>query len=236
MEVAQMQKRKQVSKKDFEKRIKMWTLLIPLITCFIGSFTTLGVTYLSNRSKIEYKIEENDQLEANKLSAQINHLCRKFFQTNNQDEKERFNVELSVLAEAEATVMRKYNPNYRPRWPILIEPLPIEGREVIEPLRSPFFLRPTFLIINLLFAVLASITAYIFLRQRYRREQIDVQVLEALQFHYPLAGANLEDIADSFDSETTKYSANEVRESLRRLKNKKQVEEYEGRWRLKNEA
>ena len=229
-----MQKRKQSNKKDFEKRIKVWTLLIPLITCFIGSFVTLGITYLSNRSKIEYKIEGNDQLEANKLAAQINLLCRKFFQTNDQDERERLNAELNVLAQAEATIMRKYNPNYRPRWPILIEPLPIEPREVLE--NSRYRQQPTFLIIYLLFTVFASIIAYTLLRQRYRRKQMDVQVLEDLRIHYRLSGANLEDITEIFNSEGAEYSTKEVKESLQRLENNKKVEERDGKWHLKNEA
>jgi hypothetical protein len=226
-----MQKRKQSNKKDFEKRIKVWTLLIPLITCFIGSFVTLGITYLSNRSKIEYKIEENDQLEANKLAAQINLLCRKFFQTNNQDERERLNAELNVLAQEEATVMRKYNPNYRPRWPILIEPLPIEPREVVENPR--YFLRPIFLIIYLLLTIFASISAYTFLRQRYRRKQMDVQLLEALRIHHELRD---KDIADLLNSEVVEYSIEEVKKSLQRLENEKKVAERDGRWHLKDEV
>lgn len=229
-----MQKRKQSNKIDFEKRIKVWTLIIPLITCSIGSLVTLGIAYLSNRSKIEYKIEEDDQLEANKLAAQINHLCRKFFQTNNQDEKERLNAELNVLAQAEATVMRKYNPNYRPRWPILTEPLPIESREVAR--NRIYFLHPMLLIAYLLFAVLASIGAYVLLKERYQRKQMDVQLLKSIRMHYRLSDVDLEEIAEMLNSEGVEYSIKEVKESLHRLENEKKVAEREGRWHLKSDT
>jgi uncharacterized membrane protein len=112
-------KKKKITQEEFDKKIKLWSLIIvPLIVCLITSLTAIIVAYISQEEpEVEYKISEEDQLMVNRLSAQIKVLSERYFQTQDPIEKERLNAELLVLAEAEAKIMRKYNPGYILRWP-----------------------------------------------------------------------------------------------------------------------
>lgn len=84
----------------------------------MGSVTTLAVAgYLSSPSKVENRILLEDRIEVNKLSAQINILADKYYKANESVEKQKLDAELRALAQEEAAIMRKYNPNYVPRWP-----------------------------------------------------------------------------------------------------------------------
>lgn len=153
-----MQKKK-ISQKEFDKKMKLWSMLIPLIICVISSLTTGVVAYFSGTSRVEYKIPEKDQVEINRLAAQIKLLGERYYQAQDSLEKEKLDAELNVLAEAEANIMRKYIPNYQKRWPIII---------VNYEIRSPFFI---FLIIVslILFGILRTLAVWI-LRARYETE------------------------------------------------------------------
>jgi hypothetical protein len=114
--------KKRLSQKEFDKKLKVWTIVVPLITSVVGSLTAVGVAYISSipkeGPKVEYRLASDDAVEVNKLQAQISLLTSKYFQTNDEGEREKLEVQLRALADAEANVMRKYNPNYTPRWPI----------------------------------------------------------------------------------------------------------------------
>ncbi len=112
-----MPKKKHVPQKAFERKIEVWKTVIPLIVALISSLTLVSIALL-NKPKTEYKMSPDDQLEVNRLSALINLLSEKYFEAKDQNEEERLDAELRVLAETEATIMRKYNPNYRSRWPL----------------------------------------------------------------------------------------------------------------------
>jgi len=99
-----------------------WSLLVPVIVALIGTSALIITTYIPSKSKTIYKIPEKDQLEINKLSAQIKALEEKYFMTDDPVEKAKLDAELHVLAKAEADIMSKYNSNYEPRWPIIIKP------------------------------------------------------------------------------------------------------------------
>lgn len=110
--------KRRISRTEFERKVKIWNVLIPLIIGVITSITTIASVYFSTKSKVEYKIPENEQIEVNRLAAQIKVLSNQYYKTNSPAEKESLAAQLQILAEAEASFMRKYNPNYQSRWPV----------------------------------------------------------------------------------------------------------------------
>ena len=131
-----MGKKKPLSKQEFDKKIKVWTILVPLITCLTGSATTVGVAaYLAKPSSSQNLISLEDRLEANKLSVEINDLAYRYHKSSDLVEKQRLDTELRTHADEDATIMRKYNPNYVPRWPQVpfASPSPAAGAEFERP-------------------------------------------------------------------------------------------------------
>jgi hypothetical protein len=112
-------KQKDIKQRDFNRKIQIWTIVVPLITCLFSSMVAVGVATISLNSKSENVIPVKDQVELNGLATQIKLLSGRFFQTSDPVEKERLNAELRVLANAETSIMKKYNPDFESRWPIL---------------------------------------------------------------------------------------------------------------------
>jgi hypothetical protein len=102
--------------------LNIWqTVIIPLITLVVTSSASIGVAYISAQPPPQpvYKMSPDDQSQDNYLLGQINLNVEKYFQTSDPIEKAKLDGELVGLANQEAGIMRKYNPNYIPRWPIL---------------------------------------------------------------------------------------------------------------------
>jgi hypothetical protein len=112
-------KKKDIKHQDFNRKIQIWTIVVPLITCLISSMVAVGVATISLNSKSENVIPVKDQIEINGLATQIKLLSGRFFQTSDPVERERINAELRVLANAETSIMKKYNPDFESRWPIV---------------------------------------------------------------------------------------------------------------------
>jgi hypothetical protein len=55
-------KKKRINRTHFERKIKIWTLLVPVIVALIGSATSIGLMLISNKSSNErvYKVTEDD--------------------------------------------------------------------------------------------------------------------------------------------------------------------------------
>ena len=110
--------KKKISQKDFDRKIKIWGLIIPLIVALLGSFTAIYVAYFSAKSKIEYKVSQSDQLIVSTLSKEMQAIIEKYRWTQDVNERRRLELEFSTLSESEANLLRKYIPDYLPRPPL----------------------------------------------------------------------------------------------------------------------
>ena len=141
-----MKKKKITSQRDFEMKLKMWGIVIPVITTLITSLTAIFIAVYPGKSNKEpqttspstvgsqttspspikhlapfilkknYQIPSMEQSKLKGLSARIDTLGNRYIQTKNSIERKKLDVELTGLADTEASIMRKYDPNYESRW------------------------------------------------------------------------------------------------------------------------
>jgi hypothetical protein len=117
--------KKKLSQKQFDRKIKIWSAIIsPILVALIGALTTISVAYISSISRkqtqsaeVQYRITEKDSLDIEILSAQIDTLRKRYYITDDPIERDKLNVELTVIAQKEADIYRKYFLGYTPRWP-----------------------------------------------------------------------------------------------------------------------
>ena len=101
---------------------------MPLIVCAISSATTLGVAFITRpghevESKVPPKADltasgqmaQGDQAEVNRLADRINVLTEKLTSAGSSSTPAEVQ-ELMSAVEAEARIMRRYNPSYVSRW------------------------------------------------------------------------------------------------------------------------
>jgi hypothetical protein len=214
-----MPKKKRVTRIDSERKLEVWkAVVIPLIVAVLGSLTVIGVAYL-NQPKTEYKMSQDDQLEVNKLSAQINLLSEKYFEAKDQTEKERLDTELRVLAETEAAIMRKYNQNYLPRWPL-------------APRRS-FIRQHPALLISLALMLLAGISTHYALKRIWewkRRRQLLDCIAGVLR--RDSRGVSIDEVIRRIRDDHPTYRPEEIIGTLRSLEAEHKVEMRNGGWAL----
>ena len=119
--VAKGKLKQTISQEDFDRKIKVWTILSSIVVALLGSATTIAVTVLSSgpktEAKTEYKMSALDQAEVNSVVARMEPLIKQHYESNDEAVRKRLDVDLQNLAAAEASIMRKYNPNYHERWP-----------------------------------------------------------------------------------------------------------------------
>lgn len=202
-----MSRKKHITQKDFERKVQFWTIAVTLIVAVIGSLTAIGVAYL-NKPKTEYIMSPDDQLEVNKLSAQINLLSNRYFAAQGQTEREKLDAELRVLAESEATIMRRYNPNYRPRWPLHYE------------LRS-FPLYAAALV--LLMMMVGIFYARRLIWKKYRKQLLYRYIIDAVRRHNSW-GATTSEIKDGIREAHPHYKPEEIESALRELDAKHEIQ------------
>ncbi len=219
-----MQKRKRITQKDFQRKIQVWTLLITLIVAVVGSLTAICIAYV-NRPNAEYIMSHDDQLEVNKLSAQINLLLERYFATQDQTEKNKLDAELRVLAETEATIMRKYNPNYQPRWPLVLK--------ASYGLRTPVIL----IALGALIMMSVGMSAHYALKRiwsaKYRKELVDAYVIETIRHN---SRRHRETSSDLIHHANYKYKPEEIECALRRLEVEREIQNRNGLWFLEEDV
>ena len=131
-----------ISQKEFDRRIKVWTILSSLVVALLGSATTIAVTVLSSGPKTEaqteYRMSALDQAEVNSVVARMEPLIKQHYESNDEAVRKRLDVELRNLSAAEASIMRKYNPNYHERWPPMPPIMPVVVQRPIIPILAIF--------------------------------------------------------------------------------------------------
>ena len=148
-------------KKLSQRRIKIWSLVVPLIVAILGSVTSFIVAYRSPQANVEHLMLEADRVAVNELADQIRSLIRVYIKTSESKEKEELEKRLVSLSGKETAIMMKYNPNYRPRWP---SQLPIEGRNA-SPYRLP---ASTVFLMTLSIILLSSLSSFFLVRWVFR--------------------------------------------------------------------
>ncbi len=214
-----MPKKKRLTQKEFERKIQVWTIVITLIVSVIGSLTAITLAYL-NRPNTEYIMAHDDQLEVNKLSAQISLLSARYFAAQDQTEKERLNAELDMIAKTEAAIMRKYNPNYQPRWPL-----------VSRTFHSGRYLP---LLISLALIMSVGISAHYALariwKKRYRKQLLDGYIIEAVRRSSWERSTN--EIIHYVRGAHPDYKPEDIEDALSVLEAEREIEIHNGRWSL----
>src|SRR5882724_8589060 len=109
-------KKKKISQGDFDRKVKVWSIIVPLITCVFTLLTTIGVAYF-NRPRVEYRLDSIDRLNLEVISRQMTSLDESYHQTTDPVQKKRIDNELHDLAEQETRIVRKYYPNVSLRFP-----------------------------------------------------------------------------------------------------------------------
>jgi hypothetical protein len=140
-----------ISQKDFDRKIKIWGTIIPILVAIISSSSTIFVAYYSSRSRLEpqppavveprlqshsddataaapasrvsqsrsksdseptvdHKMSPADQIAVNKLSKKIDLLTEQYYKAIKNTEK--IELDITKLAEEEAAIIKRYDPNY----------------------------------------------------------------------------------------------------------------------------
>lgn len=110
----------QITQDSFDQKIKVWSLVIPIVVALIASATTIAVQLLSAPSaskEIHYRLSPEDQIELNRVRKQYNELIKQY---KEQQLGEAVYKKLVVLANEEAKIMQQYDPDFRPRFPSII--------------------------------------------------------------------------------------------------------------------
>lgn len=105
----------EISQSEFERRLRILSITIPLLICIISSVVSPVATgYVNSLGKIP----QEDLDRYNALSVQISYLSGQYYVTTDPEQRLLLDDMLLRLADDEAEIMQKYNPEYIPRWPV----------------------------------------------------------------------------------------------------------------------
>ena len=221
-----MSRGKRITEKDFQRKVQLWTIVVTLIVAVIGSLTAIGVAYL-NKPKTEYIMSPDDQLEVNKLSAQINLLAARYFAAPDQTERDKLDAELRVLAETEATIMRRYNPNYQPRWPLRVAVLQWRPGVTLYAALSALLIMTV--IISAHYAL-----SHI-LNKKYRKQLLQTYIIESVRRRHSWE-ATTSEIKHNIREAHPYYKPEEIENALRELEAAHEIQINGEEWSLISDA
>jgi hypothetical protein len=126
----------EISQTDFERKLRILSIVVPLIICIISSvFAPLATGFVNSLGKIPS--EDLDRYNA--LSEQISYLSGQYYATTDPEQRLLLDDILRRLADDEAEIMQKYNPEYLPRWPVEKPAMPMGAPTTsgVEPALDP---------------------------------------------------------------------------------------------------
>ena len=135
----------EISQSEFERKLRILSITVPLLVCIVSSIAApLATGYIDSLGTIPQK----DLDRYNALSEQISELTGLYYAAADLDEQLLLDDMLRRLADDEAAIMQKYNPDYVPRWPIMKPANPMGGttspavESALDPEASPDPLAP----------------------------------------------------------------------------------------------
>jgi hypothetical protein len=111
--------------------MKIWGVIMPLISALIGSATTLTVALMvqsrqlrqetsqitaTTQTEIRYRIAMEDRLELDRIRVELQREISNFKAEASSERQWEIFDKLSKLAEEEARILRQYDPNFESRW------------------------------------------------------------------------------------------------------------------------
>lgn len=127
-------KRKRLSRREYDKRIKVWGIVVPLITAMIGSLTTVGVAWISRAPRhdplvnvlsadvtvrFQMQIDSADLSQLEGIRERFNSAAQQLSDSRRRDQlRSEWHSLLVDLADQEARILRKYDPGFQPRYPV----------------------------------------------------------------------------------------------------------------------
>jgi hypothetical protein len=126
----------EISQADFERKLRILSIVVPLLICLISSiFAPLATGFVNGLGRIP----QDDLDRYNALSAQISDLSGRYYATTDPEERLLLDDILRRFADDEAEIMRKYNPAYLPRWPVEKTAVPMGAPTIsgVEPALDP---------------------------------------------------------------------------------------------------
>lgn len=122
--------KKRVSRAEFDRKMKIWSLVVPLIVALIGSVQAVSIALLSTGSENEtrpgpqalpavgviYDMAPADRRELGRIRESFNEAILLYREVGNPSYVELDSV-LTQLAAEEADIVKKYDPTFFPRYP-----------------------------------------------------------------------------------------------------------------------
>jgi len=116
--------KKKITKRTIDKKFELVKILGPSFLMFLGVLVTSPyfLPVLMNQPQQNATIAKegiswDDQVKLNTLGAEIEVDLGEYMNTTDSLKIRELDAKLTVLANEEAAIMKKYNPNYIPRWP-----------------------------------------------------------------------------------------------------------------------
>src|SRR6266496_2400022 len=107
-------KKKTISRTEFEYKIRITGVLVPLVVAIITAATSIGAAYVSRpatpKPEIHYSLSVEDRKELDRLRSEFKQAEHELSTASTPDVKEALDRRLRRVALDEAEIMRKYDP------------------------------------------------------------------------------------------------------------------------------
>jgi hypothetical protein len=120
--------KKDIAQEEFDRKLKLLSIIVPVITCIISVIIAPWLLMYSAHSNQTvavtpsptpgYQISKEDQLQLQIIQAKFPVALSYYNNKSDPIRSQEANRELTVLANEEAAIMRKYVPDWPPRWPV----------------------------------------------------------------------------------------------------------------------
>lgn len=124
-----MKNKIKISQVEFAKKVKIWTLLVALIVALIASAAILTIVDKTTTStqlikQLNYTISPLDELKLTMIRNQYDKNLNDYQSLKSRGESEALTSSvlntLEELAQAESSIMRKYDQGFEHRFPLYI--------------------------------------------------------------------------------------------------------------------
>src|SRR5438034_837490 len=113
--------KKAITKKQFERIVQVSSLVVPLVVAVIGSVASITAAYVSHPAppnpEIRYSLSLQDRKDLDRLRSEFNQAERELSKASTPEVKDALDRRLRRIALDEAEIMRKYDPEFQPRYP-----------------------------------------------------------------------------------------------------------------------
>src|SRR6266704_1826649 len=113
-------KKTTISQARFEYIIRITSLVLPLVVGLVTAATSIATAYISHpatpKPEIHYSLSVEDRKELDRLRSEFKQAKRELSTASTPDVKDALDRRLRRIALDEAEIMRKYDPEFEPRY------------------------------------------------------------------------------------------------------------------------